>query len=134
MNKYLIHTVAFSISCLIAIISVTNDFEKDIDTIFDTLRFLLPAVILISVLFWGVLLKNISMESAIVLAFSLPFYILVVNWLAIFSLTDFRAHYRPIIFLLCAIYIISYFYVLFFDKTLHNKSMKKINGYFSIRR
>jgi len=44
----------------------------------------------------------------------MPFFVLVVNWLSIFTLTDYRANEKPWIFLLSAIYLTFYFSMLSF--------------------
>ncbi|WP_447894975.1 hypothetical protein [Vreelandella sp. GE22] len=116
MNNYLGHVIAFCISILISGVLVYTQFESDKRTLYDTLRVIIPAVILIGTLIWSIKAKFLSEMSAGLLALSLPFYILVVNWIPIFSITDYRVSHRPVIFSMSGIYIIYYFSALYLGR------------------
>jgi uncharacterized membrane protein len=116
MNNYLVHAVTFCVSILIAGVAVYAEFDSDKNTVYDALRFIIPAVILIGTIVWAVKVKDLGKMAAALLLLSLPFYILVVNWIPIFSITDYRISRRPIIFSLCGIYIVCYFFTLYLGR------------------
>ena len=91
-------------------------------SLYDYLRIVLPVAIFVGFILWIKITQKLKAIAFFLIAFSLPVYVLVVNWLAIFVLTDYRSHHSVVVYSLSAIYLLFYFAIIIFGRDSQQKS------------
>jgi hypothetical protein len=113
--------IGVAITCL----AVMLDPEMKNQTNLDYARLIIPGLLFVVFLIWLKNNSSVSKWAFSLLAISMPVYVLVVNWIAIFSLTNYREHHATVIYSLALIYLVFFFLMLIFERQgvgyAHNK-------------
>lgn len=109
MNKFFIPTLCLILSIFCTGVIILFEPSMKEQTIFDKMRLIVPAILFVPLIGWHTYKSKFKVWVTVLIFLSMPFFVLVTNWLSIFTITDYRAHGRPEIFLLSAVYLTFYF-------------------------
>jgi hypothetical protein len=124
INNFSSGTVCVVGGLLVTFSAIMADPPKSSpNSLLDNVRIIIPAILFASFLMWLKKKNSLNKFAFSLLAVSLPAYVMVMNWLAIFNLTNYRAHHKPFINFLALIYLAFFFSALIFG------SKKKKNEY-----
>jgi len=112
---------------LITSIAIVLDPKMHNTTSIDYARLILLGVLFIGYLIWLKIKGNLKKWAYISITISAPFFILVMNWLAIFTFTNYREDQKTIIYSLALIYLVFFFSILTFSKQDFNNSHNNSN-------
>ena len=109
MDKFFIPTLCLALSVLCTGVIILLEPSMREETIFDKIRLILPGILFVSLIGWHTFKSKFKVWVTVLIFLSIPFFVLVANWLSIFTITDYREHRRPEIFLLSSAYLTFYF-------------------------
>ncbi len=119
--------VCIIIGLMITILAIILDPEIQNETYIDYVRLVLPGFLFVVFLIWLKKKNSLNKWAFVLLAFSLPVYVLVVNWFAIFTLTNYREHHAAIIYSLILLYLVFFFSMLTFERRVAKHAQNKAN-------
>ena len=112
MRIYLIPTVCLVLSTLSVTLLLSMEPSMIEQTAFDYMRLIVPTLLFMLLILAYVRKNKMKTAFLILLSISLPFFVVAVNWLAIYTFTDYRKSRAPIFLSLSMFYLVFYYSVL----------------------